>query len=202
MAKKNSLEKITSAHKMPLKDFIYNFYSEGFCFSEDLAKQGFQESEISQAINSGEVVRASWPKEKPQTEVYWLNNNKKIQGRYDKLEFELTLLFLEQDPYETKPLGEDVESLSQKLGDSRLALFGLVYGREKDILKEISEENRIITNNRSLASNDLLIPGKGPVYILRGSSVEATLDYFTPCKKEEFLETVRRIEETPWSSSN
>lgn len=126
------------------------FAHNGFALIADLLASGLSKEDIENAVNSGRVKVAHWPKKEPQTDLFWAEDEETIV-KLTELADRVVELCYGQD--EHQPVGGDFASVGAELGSQQLALAGLIYAREQGKLREFAEFDN----------------GAGPVYVVRDS---------------------------------
>lgn len=128
-------------------DYLTNNH---FALTADLLYEGFSAADIEEEVNSGRLGAAHWPEKKPVTDFYWSKDEESLR-RLDELAGEAVRFCYGKAADE--PVGGNFASVGAEMGSQQIALAGLVYAREKGLLREIPG----------------LESGAGPLYVAKGS---------------------------------
>ncbi len=136
------------------------FQEKEFAFIADLRAQGFTSQQIEESVNAIPLHHAPWPARERATEFFWVEG----EGftRLAELADTAVRLCFGQD--EKAPMGGNFATVGAEIGSQQLAIAGLIYGREKGILREIR-----------LGANSA-----GPLYVVRDSFAGRMLETMVP----------------------
>lgn len=123
---------------------------------------GFKKEEIEEAVNEGGINAVPWPRKERKTDFLWAEDEKSTEELTAMANRAVDLCNARSTAGITG--AGDVFSIAPGMGDQQLALAGLIYARELDLLREIPEIDTPI----------------GPLYVVRGSEAEGFISRAYP----------------------